>query len=145
MSRNEAERQDSRGWPSVASLAAGGGALVVLLAAADPALASSSSGASGGTTVVHSVLEVLQLLVGAGTVAVAFVGLDAMRGGHMEWAFYALTAGVVTFLAQRLYHSIHEFGVLPALPGLLTQSLFLVGTALLGLGFVQVYRVMQPR
>lgn len=92
---------------------------------------------------LHVFLEVVQLLIGTFAVGTAIAGTQTMRGGHMERAFYSLTAGVLVFLLQRLWHSGHEFGLLVALPNIAAQFLFLLATGLIGLGFYQIYRIMR--
>lgn len=110
---------------------------------AQPVGASGESAAHGAGS-VHVLLELLQLAVGILAVGAAVVGVKSMRGGHMEVAFNLLTVGVLTFLVQRVWHSAHEFGLAFALPGLLDQLLFLGAMVTMALGFLQVYRVMQP-
>lgn len=106
-----------------------------------------TGGDSGQTShspeAVHVLLEFSQLLIGVVAVGTAIAGVQAVRGGRMEWAFYSLTAGVIVFLLQRMWHSVHEFGLLLSPPNVVTQLLFLGATVLLSLGFLQVYRVMR--
>lgn len=99
--------------------------------------------AGHGPDVLHILIESLQLLVGIIAVGTAIAGTQTMRGGHMEWAFYSLTAGVVTFLLQRMWHSANEFGLVMSLPSTVEQLLFLTATGLMGLGFLQIYRIMR--
>lgn len=100
-------------------------------------------GAAGhGPGMLHIVVELLQLLIGIVAVGAAIAGTQTMRGGHMETAFYSLTAGVIIFLLQRMWHSASEFGIVVSLPGTVEQVLFLTATGLMGLGFLLVYRIM---
>lgn len=99
--------------------------------------------AAHSTGSLHVFIEVFQLIVGIIGIGTAYLALKTMRGGHIEWAFYSLTTGVVTFLTQRLWHSLHEFGFVPFPEGA-EQTLFIVATVLMAIGFIQTYRVMQP-
>lgn len=148
MSMLEQRRQVGAGRAMMGGLVVATVAVCLLLVVvAQPAVAASESGEAAHheeSDTLHTVLEVSQLLVGIGGIAAAGLGVFAMRGGHMERAFYALTAGVVAFLAQRLWHSAHEFGLIFELPGTADQVLFLVATALMATGFGLVYRIMQP-
>lgn len=101
------------------------------------------SAASEGPDLLHTTLEFIQLFGGIAAVAAAGVGLQAMRGGHMEQAFLLLTGGVVAFLAERIWHSIHEFGLVP-LPDMASQLLFITSTVLIALGFGLTYQIMSP-
>lgn len=92
---------------------------------------------------LHVFIEIVQLFVGIIAITTAYLAIKTMRGGHIEWAFYSLTAGVVTFLTQRLWHSLHEFGFVPFPEGA-EQTLFLIATVLMAIGFIQTYHVMQP-
>ncbi|WP_336327787.1 hypothetical protein [Halovenus sp. HT40] len=108
-------------------------------------VAAGGDGASAGqsTDLLHVFIEIVQLLVGVIAIATAYLAIKTMRGGHIEWAFYSLTTGVVTFLTQRLWHSLHEFGFVPFPEGA-EQTLFIVATVLMAIGFIQTYHVMQP-
>lgn len=117
--------------------------LAVWFAARPVAASEEATTAAHGTDLLHLFLELLQLFAGAITVGTAYLAVTQIRGGHIEWAFYALTAGVVTFLGQRLWHSIHEFGFV-SMPTVAEQTLILLATVLMSVGFVQTYRVMNP-
>lgn len=117
---------------------------VAISVAVRPVAASGETAAAGHDAgVVHVYIELFQLFAGIIAVGTSYLAVQTIRGGHIEWAFYSLTAGVVTFLVQRLWHSVHEFGFLP-LPEIGTQSLFLLATVLIAVGFGQTYQVMQP-
>lgn len=118
--------------------------LVVSITFLAQPVGASGESAAHGAGFVHVLLELLQLAVGILAVGAAVVGVKSMRGGHMEVAFNLLTVGVLTFLVQRVWHSAHEFGLAFAVPGLLDQLLFLGAMVTMALGFLQVYRVMQP-
>lgn len=123
---------------------------VVLLVLTQPTMATESGdehaaedGHADGASTLHLTVEGLQLLAGIGALGAVALAGQKFRGGHIELPLYVAGAGVAVFALQRLWHNVHEFGLLAAPSSFATQSLFLVALVLLAGGFVLLWDAMR--
>lgn len=102
------------------------------------------SDGNGSTGPVHLAIEGLQIVFGV--TAVASVVLAArVYGGEIGRALLVSGAGVTLFATQRVWHNLHELGLLEPLPALGQQGLFILAAGALAAGNLSLYRTMTKR
>jgi hypothetical protein len=97
---------------------------------------------SGGP--VHLLIELLQILF-AGAAVGCVVLAGRVYGGEIGRALLISGAGVTLFAFQRIWHNLHELGMLGPPSTIGEQGLFILAAGALALGYFSLYQTMDKR
>lgn len=98
----------------------------------------------GGADPLHLFVEALQIVlafVAVGSVVLA----SRIYGGEIGRALLVSGAGVTLFALERLWHNLHELGLLGSPSALGRQGLFILATGALAAGYLFLYQTMNKR
>lgn len=99
----------------------------------------------------HSSAGPFHLLVEGIQIVLAFVAVGSVvlagriYGGEIGRALLVSGAGVTLLALERLWHNLHELGLLGAPSGIGRQGLFILATGALAVGYLFLYQTMHKR
>lgn len=103
-----------------------------------------AEGSSEGTGLLHLGSEVVQILFAVAAVA-SVVLAGRAYGGELGRALLVSGVGVTLFAAQRLWHNLHELGLIGQPSSISEQGLFILAAGALAAGYLSMYRTMNKR
>ncbi len=102
------------------------------------------SGGHDSAGPLHLIMEAIQITLAF--VAVGSVVLAArIYGGEIGRALLVSGAGVTLIALERLWHNLHELGLLGAPSWIGRQGLFILATGTLAVGYLSLYQTMNKR